>query len=153
DQLMAWSANFYGDLSTIRERSMIMSSRPVSWNYSDPESRGGSIDNVRGYDSSKTLFNKIFVPEDSAAPKRPPIVDRVLESYKNLRNGNKRLSAADKQRLDDHMARIAELERKLTAKASCGDVMKPTDDAQSHGGNTQKDAVAYGQLWNDVVAA
>jgi len=153
DQLMAWSPNFYDDLASIRERSMIMSSRPVSWNYSDPDKRGGTIDNVRGYDSSKTLFNKIFVPEDSGAVKRPPIVDRVLQSYKDLRNGNKRLSAADKQRLDDHMARIAELERKLTAKASCGDVMMPTDDAQKHLGDTAKDAIAYGQLWNDVVTA
>jgi len=153
DQIMAWSSNFYDDLGSVRERSMIMSSRPISWNYSDPEKQGGSIDNVRGYDSSRALFDKIFVAPDTGPKPRPPIVDRVLESYKNLRNGNRRLSAADKQRLDDHMARIAELERKLTAGASCGDVMKPTDDAQDHYGNTAKDAVAYGKLWNEVVAA
>ncbi len=153
DQIMAWSPSFYDDLSTIRERSMIMSSRPVSWNYSDPENRGGSIDNVRGYDSSRALFDKIFVPEDQGPPPRPPIVDKVLESYKNLRNGNRRLSAADKQRLDDHMARIAELQRKLGAKASCGDVAMPTDEAQQHNGNSPEDAIKYGQLWNEVVAA
>jgi hypothetical protein len=153
DQIMAWSPNFYDDLSSVRERSMVMSSRPVSWNYSDPEKQGGTIDNVRGYDSSRALFDKIFVAPDTGPAPRPLIVDRVLESYKNLRNGNRRLSAADKQRLDDHMARIAELERKLTAGASCGDVMKPTDDAQNHYGNTEKDAIAYGKLWNEVVAA
>jgi hypothetical protein len=153
DQIMAWSPNFYDDLSSVRERAMIMSSRPVSWNYSDPEKRNGTIDNVRGYDSSRALFDKIFVPEDAGQPSRPPIVDQVLESYKNLRNGNRRLSAGDKQRLDDHMARIAELQRKLTAKASCGDVTKPTGDAQEHGGNSDKDAIAYGQLWNEVVSA
>ena len=153
DQVMAWSSNFYGDLSSIRERSMVMSSRPVSWNYSDPTKRGGTIDNVRGYDSSRALFDKIFVAPDTGPAPRPLIVDRVLESYKMLRNGNKRLSAADKQRLDDHMARIAELERKLTAGASCGDVMKPTDEAQNHNGNSEKDAIAYGRLWNDVVTA
>lgn len=153
DQIMAWSSNFYDDLGSVRERSMIMSSRPVSWNYSDPEKQGGTIDNVRGYDSSRALFDKIFVAPDTGPKPRPPIVDHVLESYKNLRNGNRRLSAADKQRLDDHMARIAELERKLTAGASCGDVMKPGDDAQNHHGNTAKDAIAYGKLWNEVVAA
>jgi hypothetical protein len=153
DQLMAWSPKFYADLSTIRERSMIMSSRPVSWNYSEPDKQSGSIDNVRGFDSSRALFDKIFVAPDAGPAPRPPIVDRVLQSYKDLRNGNRRLSAADKQRLDDHMARIAELERKLTAKASCGDVMKPTDDAQGHNGNTEQDAIAYGKLWNEVVAA
>jgi hypothetical protein len=153
DQILAWSPSFYDDLSTVRERSMIMSSRPVSWNYSDPEQRGGSIDNVRGYDSSRALFDKIFVPEATGPAPRPPVVDKVLESYKNLRNGSRRLSAADRQRLDDHMARIAELERKLDAKASCGDVAKPSDDASDHHGNTAEDAVAYGKLWNDVVAA
>jgi hypothetical protein len=153
DQIMAWSPSFYDDLSSIRERAMIMSSRPVSWNYSDPENRGGSIDNVRGYDSSKALFDKIFVPEDTGPAPRPPIVDKVLESYKNLRNGNRRLSAADKQRLDDHMARIAELQRKLSAKASCGDVAMPTDEARDHYGNTAEDAIKYGQLWNEVVTA
>lgn len=153
DQIMAWSKDFYPDLSTIRERSMVMSSRPVSWNYSDPEKREGSIDNVRGYDSSRALFDKIFVPEETGPAPRAPIVDKVLESYKNLRNGNRRLSAADKQRLDDHMARIAELQRKLGAKASCGDVAKPSDDAQRHYGNTPEDAIAYGKLWNEVVTA
>ncbi len=153
DQILAWSRDFYPDLSTIRERSMIMSSRPVSWNYSDPAKREGSIDNVRGYDSSRALFDKIFVPETTGPAPRAPIVDKVLESYKNLRNGNRRLSGADKQRLDDHMARIAELERKLTAKASCGDVATPTDDAQRHRGNDPEDAVAYGKLWNEVVTA
>ena len=153
DQIMAWSPSFYDDLSSVRERSMVMSSRPVSWNYSDPEKRAGTIDNVRGYDSSRALFDKVFVAPDTGPAPRPLIVDRVLESYKNLRNGNRRLSAADKQRLDDHMARIAELERKLTAGASCGDVMKPTDEAQKHFGNTEQDAIAYGKLWNEVVAA
>ncbi len=153
DQIMAWSPNFYEDLASTRERSMLMSSRPVSWNYSDPEKQAGTIDNVRGYDSSRALFDKIFVAPDTGPAPRPLIVDRVLESYKNLRNGNRRLSAADKQRLDDHMARLSELERKLKAGASCGDVTKPTDDAQDHYGNTAQDAIAYGKLWNEVVAA
>jgi hypothetical protein len=153
DQIMAWSPSFYADLTSIRERSMIMSSRPVSWNYSDPEGRSGTIDNVRGYDSSRALFDKIFVAPDTGPKPRPPIVDAVLESYKRLRNGNRRLSSGDKQRLDDHMARIAELQRKLSAGASCGDVAKPTDDVQKHYDNNEADAKAYGQLWNDVVAA
>ncbi len=153
DQLLAWSPSFYPDLSSTRERSMLMSSRPVSWNYSDPEAQSGTIDNVRGYDSSRALFDKIFVPEDSGPAPRAPVVDKVLESYKRLRDGNRRLSVADRRRLDDHIARIAELERKLGAKASCGDVQAPTDDARSHRGNTPEDAAAYGQLWNEVVTA
>ena len=77
----------------------------------------------------------------------------MLESYKRLRNGNARLSAADKQRLDDHIARLAELERKLTVGASCGGVKKPTDDANKHNGNSAAEAARYGQLFNEVVNA
>jgi hypothetical protein len=149
---MAWSPSFYTNLGSSRERSMIMSSKPVSWNYSDPSGQSGTIDNVRGYSSSLELFNQIFVPP-STQPARAPIVDRVLDSYKRLRNGNRRLSAADKQRLDDHIARIAELQRKLGAKMSCSGVATPTDDAQNHNGDNQMDATRYGQLFNDVVTA
>lgn len=153
DQIMAWSPSFYPDLGSIRERAMIMNSgRPVSWNYSDPAGQSGSIDNVRGYDSSRALFDTIFVPPDTGAPVRTPIVDRVLESYRRLRDGNRRLSSNDRQRLDDHIARVAELERKLTAVASCGDVDAPAEDSQEHRGNTEQDAITYGKLFADVTA-
>jgi hypothetical protein len=155
DQIMAWSPSFYPDLGSVRERAMIFGGRPVSWNYSNPDSQSGSIDNVRGNSSSLDMFKKIFVaPDEPTMPARPPIVDRVLESYNRLRNGNSRLSAGDKQRLDDHIARIAELERKLTAgsSASCGDVTAPTDDASKHNGDTPEDAGKQIQLYNEVAA-
>ena len=119
---MAWSPSFYPDLASIRERALIFGGRPVSWNYSNPDSQSGSIDNIRGTSSSLDAFKRIFVKQDTTTPMRAPIVDHVLESYNRLKNANSRLSAGDKQRLDDHIARIAELERKLTAggSASCG---------------------------------
>jgi hypothetical protein len=155
DQIMAWSPSFYPDLSSVRERAMIFGGRPVSWNYSNPDTQSGTIDNVRGNTSSLDVFKSIFVPPDSMAmPARPPIVDHVLDSYNRLRNGNSRLSAADKQRLDDHIARIAELERKLTAGsgASCGNVTTPTDDADKHNDNTPEDAGKQISLYNQVAA-
>ena len=81
-----------------------------------------------------------------------PVVDRVLESYRRLRNGNRRLSAADRQRLDDHMDRMAELQRKLTATFPA-DVMVPQDDSALHATLDPADAVRYAQLHNEVVAA
>jgi hypothetical protein len=155
DQIMAWSPSFYPDLGSVRERAMIFGDRPVSWNYSNPDSQSGTIDNVRGSSSSLEVFSKIFVPDDEPGePARPPIVDRVLESYNRLKNGNRRLSAGDRQRLDDHIARIAELERKLTAgtSASCGDVTAPTDDADRHYGDSAEDAGRQIQLYNEVAA-
>src|SRR3954471_4064191 len=157
DQIMAWSPSFYSNVSSIRERAMIMANRPVSWNYTDPTMTTSTIDSVRGYTSSLDLFNKIFVPTGTGGPApRAPIVDRVLANYNRLRNGNTRLSAADKQRLDDHVARIAELQRKLTTTvsgASCSSVTTPTDNANKHSANTAADAGKQLQLWNEGAAA
>ena len=155
DQIMAWSPSFYPDLSKIRERALVMGNRPVSWGYSDPAVPTSSINSVLGYTSSLDLFNKVFVPPTTGAPTRTPIVDRVLANYKRLRNGNTRLSAADRTRLDDHIARIAELERKLTATAttSCGNVAVPTDNANRHTGNSPAEAARQLELFNEVAAA
>jgi Protein of unknown function (DUF1552) len=155
DQIMAWSPSFYPDLSMIRERSLVLAERPVSWNYSDPTKLTSSIENVRGSTSTLDLFNKIFVPAGTgtAAP-RAPIVDRVLANYKRLRKGNSRLSASDRQRLDDHIARIDELQRKLTTTvtSSCSNVAAPTDDANKHGGNSPAESARQLQLYNEVAA-
>jgi hypothetical protein len=162
DQIMAWSPSFYPDVSSIKQRSMIVNSmRSLSWNWSDPTNKSGTIQNVRGSDNSKTLFNSIFVPAaPAAAPtaKRTPIADRVLESYKSLRDGNRRLSAADKQRLTDHMERMAELDRRLnagsgSATASCSSVAQPSDEAGQHNKIDPADATKHWQLFNDVVIA
>jgi hypothetical protein len=154
DQLMAWSASFYPDVGGIRQRAMLMNSgRTLSWNWSDPSNKAGAIQNVRGVDSSRELFDAIFIPADAGQPKRPPIADRVLESYKALRDGNRRISSSDKQRLSDHVDRLAELERKLgaTRSTSCGNVAKPTDDAGSHLAIDPADAATHWKLFIDVV--
>jgi hypothetical protein len=133
---------------------VISSDRTLSWNWSDAAKKAGTIQNVRGIDSSRDLFNSIFVPAGGGTPKRPPIADRVLASYKALRDGNRRLSPSDKQRLSDHMDRIAELERKLGAGggATCGNVVKPTDDATMHQKIDPADAATHWKLYTDVVA-
>ena len=59
---------------------------------------------------------------------RPPVVDRILDSYKRLRNGSKRLSQEDKARLDQHINAVAELQRRLetTVAAGCQVPARPT---------------------------
>ncbi|HKQ71655.1 MAG TPA: DUF1552 domain-containing protein [Polyangiaceae bacterium] len=151
DQIMAWSRSFYPDVASVKQRSMLMNSgRTLSWNWSDPGNQAGTIQNVRGTDSSRDLFNAIFVSPGAA---KAPVADRVLESYKMLRNGSARLSSKDRQRIDDHIDRLAELDRKLNATASCGNVVKPTDDASSHQRFDAVDAATHWKLFTDVVAA
>lgn len=162
DQLLAWSPSFYPDLGSIKERALVMGSQQISFNFSNPGSKSGNIQNVRGSSNARELFDRVFVaPDAPSAPEEPaqkPVVDKVLESYKRLRDGNRRLSAADKQRLDDHMDRIAELERKLTTNtprtppgALCGAAERPGEGGSN--GNDPTDAARRGQLWNDVIVA
>lgn len=154
DQIMAWSDSFYPTLDGIKERSMILGGRPISWNWSSPATQSGSVENVRGTRSSREMFNRIFVPPNEAEDEqRKPVVDKVRESYSLLRNSNSRLSVADKRRLDDHMDRIAELERRLTTVASCSGVTVPTQDAQDHWQNDPAEVKLYCQLMVDVVVA
>jgi hypothetical protein len=163
DQVMAWSPAFYTDLGSIKQRALVSGTRGgISWGYSNPAARSGAIQGLRTEASSLAMFNQIFVPGGTTPPAaaRKPIVDRVLESYRQLRNGNARLSAADRQRLDDHLARLAELQRRVTAVspvalASCSNVRRPVADSSAIG-YSYADPVkskAKFQLINDVIVA
>ncbi len=159
DQVMAWSPSFYKDLAGTKERSMITGTRGgFSYGWSNPSAKSGTIQEVRREEGSLGLFNKIFVAASSpgVAP-RKPIVDRVIENYRTLRNGNRRISALDKQRLDDHMTRLSELQRRLNVSrpASCNAVSKPTDDTGKVGYSNADPVKSKRKfpLYNDVIAA
>lgn len=133
DQLMAWSPSFYPNLDSIRLRSIVAGRGRMSYMWSSPSDRSGEIEEVRTSDNAHDLFSQVFVPDEPSMvqePKRPLILERVNEHYRALRDGNRRLGSKDKQRLDDHMERLSELERKLSARpqaaASCGDLQEPT---------------------------
>lgn len=155
DQIMAWSRSFYGDLAGIRERSIAVGTDTVSYSFSSPKAQTGGIQAIRGTASSQEVFDRIFAVPNAEDPGRLKVVDRVVESYKQLRNSNKRLSGEDKQRLDDHVARIAELERKLGAQpaAACSRVSKPTDDANNYLKESAEDALKQADLLSEVIVA
>jgi len=126
DQLMAWSPSFYADLSSIKERVIVAASR-ASFNYSNPETKSGPIQAIDASHDTNELFKRIFVSNDPGG--RKPIADLVLEDYKRTRNQSG-LSKDDQRRLDDHMQRIAELQRRLNVRASCGSVKPPTGSSR-----------------------
>lgn len=154
DQLLAWSPSFYRELGSVRERALVMGRRPISYGYSNPSMTAGTIQGIRPATSSLELFHRVFAPAGSPEAGRVPVVDRVLESYRRLRHGNRRLSAGDRQRLDDHMDRLSELERKVNAvfPSACGGAAVPTDDSALHMSLEPEDAVRYAQLYNEVAA-
>lgn len=155
DQLLAWSSSFYADLSTTLERSLLVADSH-SYGWSSPQTQSGGIQQMASEYSSLALFNRIFVPEEEETSPRPPVVDRVLENYNSLRQSNRRLSAQDRQRIDEHIERIDELQRRLSVVVSCGDVDVPTLDADAVRGepsywvNPDLQAQAW-SLYNDVI--
>jgi hypothetical protein len=155
DQIIGWSPNFYSDTTLMRERVMVVNE--ISYAHADPRARTGPISRVsstaRG---SRELFDKLF--GTNTAPAKPLVVDQVLESYKQLRDGNSRLSADDKRRLDEHMQRIAELQRKLRAAAPPAPPARPAKsssqlDTQSNFNTASAPQVEFYQLYNEVIAA
>jgi hypothetical protein len=154
DQVLAFSEKFYGDLATIKERSLVIGGNGMSAGISNT----GTVQNLSPENDSLLLFNKIFVPEEDPTEVRPPIVDRVLEDYQRLRNGNRRLSSDDRRRLDEHLERLDELQRKLEVDVSCGDVQPPTGSSTDEWSSSSFgiDPDAHARFWqrhNDVIAA
>jgi hypothetical protein len=131
DQVMAYSPSFYSDIPRVRSIN-IGGSRCLSWTYSNPSTKTG-VQQLQRYQSSLPLFNSIFGTQ-TTKPTRPLIIDRVLDNYKTLRNSNRRLSAADKVRLDDHMARLTFLQQQIAALSSplaCGMPAAPADNVST----------------------
>lgn len=116
DQLMAWSPSFYPDLSGTTQRSVTLT-RACSFDYANPSARTGAIQEVGPTaDTPLQLFQALFPAAQPTS--RGPIVDKVLESYHRARS-NPRISAEDKIRLDDHVQRISELQRRIGTVVSC----------------------------------
>jgi len=165
DQVMAWSPSFYPDIQSVLARSMhigAIAGGGISWSYANPSTQSGGVNSVPTSQSSQALFNQIFVPPtDPSVQQRPLVVDRVVESYRRLRDGvwgaSARLSAADRQKLDDQMERFLEVERKLGVPVDCSAINVPTDEANNYANGSNKNDLSeltkkY-QLYNDVIAS
>ena len=159
DQLMAYSDAFYGDTSTIVERALTLGSGATSLGYANPADKSAGLSAVPGESDSMGLFRRIFRPTEED-PRRP-VVDLVLDDYKSLRDGNRRISAEDRQRLDAHVQRLYELERKLEATGgiACNDIDEPTKgsrDITRHSDTYYLDPTKHVEVWqlmNDVIVA
>lgn len=153
DQIMAWSPEFYA--SVVRRRVMIVGDR-LTYYWSNPATRSGTIQPVDGTRDSFELFDQVFGPI-MPGPMRRPVVDRVLQNYRRLRDGSSRLSTEDRRRLDAHMQGLSELERRMSAMISCGAITRPSTRSLTylHQRDYHLNPTAQGQayrLYNDVIA-
>lgn len=149
DQVLARSEAFYGDASGILARSMVIGHDGMSW-----EEQSGGVTSISPNNDAARLFESIFRPPSGEPEQaRRPIVDLVMDDYRRLRDSNRRLSAADRVRLEEHLARLDELDRKLnvTPVASCGDIQAPEERGDRRGDAAEQ--VAEAQMFMDVIAA
>jgi hypothetical protein len=154
DQVIAYHPGFYP--ATPLKRVMSCGESRLSYNYANPNDTSSEIVEQPTENSSISLFNQVYVPPEEPVEQRPPVVDRVLEDYNRLRNGNRRLSNQDRDRLDAHIQMLDELEQVLSFVPSCDEVTAPTmDSTDVWGGDYSRNPEKMGQYWqafNRIIA-
>jgi len=137
DQVLAYSPAFYPELGAVKQRSIVISAPGTnsgSHGYVTPGVRasGVSTNAGSGTESAQELFDTLLAGTASSptGDMRTPVVDRVLDSYQRLRQGNRRLSREDLARLDQHIGAVAELQRSLNSSlaARCVVPERPAKD-------------------------
>jgi len=115
DQFLAYSPSFYTqeDLdSKMTQRSFSIGSGIMSWNHTSPLTKVGEVVSQPAFTSNVALYNMLFKPGSVYNGVDVLIIDRVKENFDRLKN-DPRLSKNDHLRLDQHVERMFEIERKL----------------------------------------
>ena len=154
DQVLAWSPAFYPDVGQVVERSVSAGWRAMSWDHASPSVRSGPIQERYAEHSSYQMFLRLFRPSEAYGDLNGTLVDKVMEDYARLRS-HSRLSTEDGRRLDEHMERLFELERKLTLEVACTPVFdaggtEPAIDSHTLTGRPThtRDPAAQCQYWS-----
>jgi hypothetical protein len=158
DQVMAYSPKVYS--STPGLRSLHISQGVTdAMSYSDLGMKGGPVQQLKTRTNPLDAFNDVFggaptTGGGTAAPDRDKLlVDRVYQDYLRLKQ-NRRLSAADKQLVDQYTTLVSELQAKLTTKPmmACTKPAAPGSMANNTGLNTSDITTKWG-LFLDIVTA
>ncbi len=123
DQLAAWSDSYYPKDHRASTRSIQTGpANNQSWVHNVASTASGYTQAAKSQTDPNKLFTELFmdftVPTPGVTPPLPvvrpplrqPLVDYLLDSYKNLRTSG-RLSTLDKQRLDGHIDSLAQLQK------------------------------------------
>lgn len=162
DQVLAYSSKFYPDVPVARYLHL---SQGVSdsMSYTD-RGMGGEVEQLKARTNPLDAFNDLFGGATApVAPGDPQpdtgnaadalLVDRVMDQYRALKQSS-RLSAADRQKLDQYVNLMAELQAKLSVKPTLSCVAPAEPDSLSNNENTDaSDIVRKWDIMLDLVQA
>ena len=160
DQFMAYSPSFYGenDLnSRMTQRSFCLRSGQYSQNFTRPQSKSGRVVGQSALSDNHDLHQFLFNPGSALGGVDSYLIDRVKQGYDRLKR-HPRLSRGDRNRLDQHVDQMFEVERKLRVSAGLSEIPPlPSQNSTYHSGNhsfyhNQSRNIAYCDLMADVVA-
>jgi hypothetical protein len=99
----------------VRRSVVVGGQSGLSWGFQNPTMRTGSIVEQSVLPSPRAAFDALYraqTPSNAPTPRRQ-VVDLVIEEYRRLRQSNRRLSRDDRDRLDAHLARLDDLQRRV----------------------------------------
>lgn len=159
DQAMAHSAHFYTqqELSSRVLRRSFNINGGLSFGYSQASTRSGEIIASQPFTSSEQLYEYLFNGATSLSGWNTTMLNRVYAQYQRLLQ-HPRLSVGDRIRLEQHIERMADLERLLGVSEALGDQVPegpgPLGDSQAYHRNNQlRFAEMYVDAYIEVIVA
>lgn len=117
DRVLAYSNKFYASAPILRALD-VGTGMPSGFSYTDYGVSGGPIEQVSFVLDPRQAWSRAFgsfmAPSMPRANPNLSLINSIHADYSRL-NGNRRLSAGDKQLLERHMTFLDELERKLNS--------------------------------------
>jgi len=161
DQVIAWSPCFYGpdDLAqAMTQRSFSVVEGRLSWSYASPTTQSGALVPANHQRNNQAFHRYLFAPGTAYNNIDTLVIDRIKSSFARLRR-HPRLSRGDGMRLDQHVERMFEIERKLQVVAQMAAPPQlpegDTNDQTAHHTFSHNPGLqaAYWGLMNDIIVA
>lgn len=161
DQVLAYSSKFYADTPVQRYLHL---SQGVSDSMSFTDRGGtGSVEQLKARTNPLDAFNDLFggdaeLPTSGsdvpvATNDDSLLVDKVMEHYRSLRQSS-RLSKDDREKLDQHVNLMAELQAKLSVRPTLSCTAPATPESLAN--NESTDSADIQRKWDimlDIVQA
>jgi hypothetical protein len=160
DQVLAYSSKFYPELPGVRALH-ISQGVEDSMSYGNGGNATGAVEQQRARTNPLDVWNDLFQGVVDPGGERPApgpnpdalLVDNVIEQYRALRDSS-RLSGEDKQKVEQYVTHITELQARLTTRPmlACTRPAEPMS-LENNQGTDPSDIANKWDLYLDLVAA